>query len=458
MTISNFNWAKTLLRLIKDKDWWSNREHSLQVLDEIEAKLDWYIRQCQKRSCKFSGITKVSLKAGVLTERETSLSPLSVIDGTAFIENGTFIGPGCYFSGNIYIGSNVYISAGVVIEGPAYIGNGTMIGPNCFLNAGVYLGQDCHIGQGAEIKSSILLSEVKMYHFSYVGHSIIGHRANIAAGAIISVRRFDGQPVGFSFGDQVLNLGEKGGALIGDDVQLGVGTLIPPGRQICPRVSILPGSIVKRDILIEKKFLKEREKYANGESIIVNVDPDKGSGGNDSQNQALWIQVSNLWDKEADRFWTRNNILLLVNGGLIALLSTIKVLEVILIISILGILLSILWLWINTISKYYLNRWKPILVEIEKTWPVKPISQIDDEHNTHPIPLNYEATSTYMRWTICTLGVFWVIVLIACLFVYFLNIDLTIIDIKRLALLNPLTLGQALNLAKTALITTLAFL
>ncbi len=193
-------------------------------------------------------------------------------------------------------------------------------------------------------------------------------------------------------------------------------------------MSVFPASLVKRDILVEDKLFKADESsQRDGEALIVNVSDQKAE-----QEYALWVQVSNLWDKEADRFWTRNNILLLVNGGLIALLSTIKLLEVILLISVFGILLSILWMWINTISKYYLNRWKPILKSFEKEWTVKPITFIDDENDLNAIPLTYESTSTYMRWTICTLGAFWAIVFVVCLVVYVLDLDLSAIEIKRL--------------------------
>ena len=39
-------------------------------------------------------------------------------------------------------------------------------------------------------------------------------------------------------------------------------------------------------------------------------------------NLELWTTIVSLWDAEANRFWTRNSIFLILNGGLIAYISS----------------------------------------------------------------------------------------------------------------------------------------
>lgn len=94
-----------------------------------------------------------------------------------------------------------------------------------------------------------------------------------------------------------------------------------------------------------------------------------------SDNISIWKSVVSMWDQEANRFWTRNNIFILVNSGLFAIQTGFKIDNIIkLIIAILGIIFVFNWIKINRIGKFYLNRWKPIAINVEKLINVEVIS------------------------------------------------------------------------------------
>ncbi len=72
---------------------------------------------------------------------------------------------------------------------------------------------------------------------------------NIAAGLITGVQRFDKQKINLHLGsDQIPTGRNKFGAVIGDDVKLGIGCLIYPGRIIGPSSEVPPGSVITKNI------------------------------------------------------------------------------------------------------------------------------------------------------------------------------------------------------------------
>lgn len=150
----------------------------------------------------------------------------------------------------VTIGKNTLIRAGSYIQGPAIIGENCVIGPNAFIRPSTSIGNGCRIGMSVEIKNSIIGDRTDIPHLSYVGDSIIGDDANIAAGSIIANYRHDGGVVKSMVAGELVETGlQKLGAIIGDGVKLGIKTLIYPGRKIWPGKTTLPGEIVQKDIV-----------------------------------------------------------------------------------------------------------------------------------------------------------------------------------------------------------------
>ncbi|MEK6916725.1 MAG: DapH/DapD/GlmU-related protein, partial [Nanoarchaeota archaeon] len=151
--------------------------------------------------------------------------------------------------GPVIIGKGTVIKSGSYIEGPAAIGDNCKIGPNCYIRAHSSIGNDCKIGNAVEVKNTIIGDRTSIGHLSYVGDSVIGDDVNFGAGTIIANLRHDGTNVNSPVKGDMIDTGRKKfGAVIGDNVKLGIKTSIYPGRKFWPGSKTAPGEIVKKDM------------------------------------------------------------------------------------------------------------------------------------------------------------------------------------------------------------------
>ncbi len=151
-------------------------------------------------------------------------------DGVAFIGK------------NVFIGEGTVVEDGVMIKGPAIIGRNCQIRHNAYFREHVIVGDNCVVGNSCELKGALLFNHSQVPHFNYVGDSIIGHKAHLGAGAILSnVKSLKGnvtiQHDGKSFDTGL----RKFGALIGDGVEIGCNTVLNPGSIIGRKSVIYPG-------------------------------------------------------------------------------------------------------------------------------------------------------------------------------------------------------------------------
>ncbi len=157
--------------------------------------------------------------------------------------------PAAVIEGRLQLGKGSRILPGVFIEGNVVIGEGCKIGPNCYVRGSTAIGDRCHIGQSVEIKNSIILSGTNVGHLSYVGDSILGENVNFGAGTIVSNFRHDGRNHLSAVKSVLTDTGRrKFGAVVGDGVHTGIGTLVYPGRKIGAGMFTLPGDIIRRDL------------------------------------------------------------------------------------------------------------------------------------------------------------------------------------------------------------------
>ncbi len=152
-------------------------------------------------------------------------------------------------SGKVIIGKGSLIKSGAYVEGPVKIGENCIIGPNCFIRKFTTIGDNCCIGQGAEIKNSVLGNNVSIAHLSFVGDSVVCNNCNLGAGTITANWRHDEASIKSKINGKLVDTYfKKFGAVLGEGVKTGIGTLIYPGRKIWPGKTTLPGEIVKKDI------------------------------------------------------------------------------------------------------------------------------------------------------------------------------------------------------------------
>jgi UDP-N-acetylglucosamine diphosphorylase/glucosamine-1-phosphate N-acetyltransferase len=156
---------------------------------------------------------------------------------------------GVYIKGSVVVGVGTVVKSWTYIEGPVYIGENCIIGPNAFIRPFSSLGNNVRIGNSSEIKNSVVLSHTHISHLSYVGDSIIGENVNFGAGTIISNVRLDKGEISMNIKENLVNTGlNKLGAVIGDNVQLGIQSMIMVGKKIGTNSRIGPGTLVNKDI------------------------------------------------------------------------------------------------------------------------------------------------------------------------------------------------------------------
>ena len=158
---------------------------------------------------------------------------------------------------NVWVHKTVKIGQGVEIIGPAIIMENSVLKHNAFIRENVIIGNNCVIGNSSEIKNSILVAHSNLPHFNYVGDSIIGNHVNLGAGSVISNLRFDKKNVKV---EEIETPLRKIGAFIGDNVEIGVNSVICPGTVVMPNACIYPLTMVK-GVVLEKQIIKSSKAF-----------------------------------------------------------------------------------------------------------------------------------------------------------------------------------------------------
>jgi UDP-N-acetylglucosamine diphosphorylase / glucose-1-phosphate thymidylyltransferase / UDP-N-acetylgalactosamine diphosphorylase / glucosamine-1-phosphate N-acetyltransferase / galactosamine-1-phosphate N-acetyltransferase len=167
-----------------------------------------------------------------------------------------------YIGEPVFIGEGTVVEDGVMIKGPAIIGRNCEIRHNAYIREHVIVGDGCVVGNSCELKQAVLFNECHVPHFSYVGDSILGHRAHLGAGVKISNVKLMPGNVTVEVEGKALDTGlRKFGALLGDRTDIGCNAVLNPGSIIgrgsvvypCTnwRGVLAPNSIVKNKAAVE---------------------------------------------------------------------------------------------------------------------------------------------------------------------------------------------------------------
>lgn len=146
----------------------------------------------------------------------------------------------------------VWIHKTAVVFPSAYIGDDVIIGAGAEVRHGAFIRGSALVGEGAvvgnstELKNVILFDKVQVPHYNYVGDSILGFGAHMGAGAITSNVKSDKQPVTIRVEEDRLKTGlKKVGAMLGDHVEVGCGSVLNPGTVVGRDSRIYPLSMVR---------------------------------------------------------------------------------------------------------------------------------------------------------------------------------------------------------------------
>ena len=148
--------------------------------------------------------------------------------------------------GNIWIARSATVAPTAYIHGPAIIGKDAEVRHCAFIRGKVIVGKGAVVGNSTELKNVILFDGVQVPHYNYVGDSILGYKAHMGAGSITSNVRSDKALVKVHAEDGDIETGlKKFGAMIGDHVEIGCGSVLNPGTVIGKNSSVYPLSSVR---------------------------------------------------------------------------------------------------------------------------------------------------------------------------------------------------------------------
>ena len=164
------------------------------------------------------------------------------------------------------VGSNVWIAKSAKIAPTAYINGPAIIGKNAevrhcaFIRGNAIVGENAVVGNSTELKNVILFNNVQVPHYNYVGDSILGFKSHMGAGSITSNVKSDKKLVVVKNGNEKIETGmKKFGAMIGDNVEVGCGSILNPGSVIGRNTNIYPLSSVRGVIAPNSIYKKQSE-------------------------------------------------------------------------------------------------------------------------------------------------------------------------------------------------------
>lgn len=147
---------------------------------------------------------------------------------------------------NIWIAKNAKIYDSAYIKGPVIIDKGAEIRHCAFIRGNAIIGKNVVVGNSTELKNVILFDNVQVPHYNYVGDSILGFKSHLGAGAITSNVKSDKKLVVIkSEKEHIETNRKKVGAMVGDFVEVGCGSVLNPGTVIGKNTTIYPLTSVR---------------------------------------------------------------------------------------------------------------------------------------------------------------------------------------------------------------------
>ena len=163
---------------------------------------------------------------------------------------------------NIWVAKTAKVAPTAFIAGPAIIGKNSEVRHCAFIRGNAIVGENSVVGNSTELKNVILFNNVQVPHYNYVGDSILGYKSHMGAGSITSNVKSDKKLVIVKNGENKIETGlKKFGAMIGDNVEVGCGSVLNPGSVIGRNTNIYPLSSVRG-------VVQENSIYKNQNEII----------------------------------------------------------------------------------------------------------------------------------------------------------------------------------------------
>lgn len=161
---------------------------------------------------------------------------------------------------NVWIAKSAKVAASAFINGPVIIGKDAEVRHCAFIRGNAIVGEGAVVGNSTELKNVILFNKVQVPHYNYVGDSILGYKAHMGAGSITSNVKSDKKLVVVKTAEGNIETGmKKFGAMLGDEVEVGCGSILNPGTVAGKNTTIYPLSSVREVIPANSIYKKQGE-------------------------------------------------------------------------------------------------------------------------------------------------------------------------------------------------------
>ena len=161
---------------------------------------------------------------------------------------------------NVWIAKSAKVAPTAYINGPCIIGKDAEIRHCAFIRGNAIVGEGAVVGNSTELKNVVLFNKVQVPHYNYVGDSILGYKSHMGAGSITSNVKSDKALVKVRCDGEVIETGlKKFGAMLGDNVEVGCGSVLNPGTVVGRGSNIYPLSSVRGYVEAGSIYKKQGE-------------------------------------------------------------------------------------------------------------------------------------------------------------------------------------------------------
>ena len=161
---------------------------------------------------------------------------------------------------DIWVAKSAKVAPTAFINGPAIIGKDAEVRHCAFIRGNAIVGEGAVVGNSTELKNVILFNKVQVPHYNYVGDSVLGYKSHMGAGSITSNVKSDKKLVVVKAGEEKIETGmKKFGAMLGDEVEVGCGSVLNPGTVVGNHSNIYPLSSVRGFVPANSIYKKQGE-------------------------------------------------------------------------------------------------------------------------------------------------------------------------------------------------------
>ena len=147
---------------------------------------------------------------------------------------------------NIWIHKEATVFPSAYLTGPLIICKGAEVRHCAFIRGNAIVGENAVVGNSTELKNVVLFNNVQVPHYNYVGDSVLGYKSHMGAGSITSNVKSDKTLTTVKLPGEEIETGfKKFGAMLGDFVEVGCGSVLNPATVVGRNSNIYPLSSVR---------------------------------------------------------------------------------------------------------------------------------------------------------------------------------------------------------------------